>query len=131
MPRADNSTETITASFVEGTIFYFKSKESLSYVLAESGINTSVGQWVLRWDDYPEYFEIAYEGNLTPEDPFHIEGNGFKTPIATITQWCKKLSDALRKSNIPHEIVHGDYDENEFAVFSFGIKRQKGTWTTP
>ncbi len=82
--RVKNNDDVKCDSFVVGWIYYFSSKEELSVILEKGGVNNSVGGWAIELTDYPSRFKIAYVGNLSPDEPFDIEGDGYNVEIRSL-----------------------------------------------
>ncbi|MDQ1815565.1 hypothetical protein RBA41_19890 [Massilia sp. CCM 9210] len=104
-------------SYVIGEIFFTGSMDALSSLLTASGLPNSVGEWAIRLDGYPTFFEIAFVGNLSPEEPYHVDGDGYGMQLDAVALWCDKLSSCLRKNAIKHDFVHCTH-ENELCAYS-------------
>ncbi|MDQ1833311.1 hypothetical protein [Massilia scottii] len=103
-------------SYVIGEIFFTGSVDELSSRLAASGLRNSVGEWAIRLDEFPTAFEIAFVGNLSPEEPYHVHGDGYGMELEAVALWCEKLSSCLRENAIKHDFVHCTHDE-ELCVY--------------
>lgn len=104
-------------SFVWGTVLFPGTKEELEHILRRSGISATVGMWALRLFEPLWRFEIAYVGNITPEEPFQIEVDGYSIPIETVADWCERLAICLRSNGIRFEMTHFTAEGEEIHVY--------------
>lgn len=86
-------------------------------MLLESDIQNSIGQWALRLVSCQFDFKIAYVGNMTPNNPYEIDADGYQVPIEIVVSWCEKLSACLRKNKIGYEIIHFNSAQEEVNVY--------------
>ena len=93
-------------SFVQGTAFYQGSLNELAGVLAEHGLQATVGPWKLRLFEPPSRFKIAYVGNVSPDAPFEVSVDGYGIPLDVVAGWCERVARCLRDSGIRFEMTH-------------------------
>lgn len=105
-------------SYVNGTIFYRGSKEQLSSILETAGISNEVGEWAIRFNNCKAQFKISYVGNITPEQPFDVEADGYNVSTTEVSQWCEKLSNILKAELINFEITHFSSKDEEICIYS-------------
>ena len=87
----------IPDSFVAGTVYYYDSKEELAKILVGGGIDVSIGIWALRIPGFARTFEIACVGNITPEAPFEVDGDGYGVSVESVARDCERLSECLQR----------------------------------
>lgn len=107
-------------SFVAGTVYYLGSKEDLAMVLSDAGIDVSVGAWALRLPTFGRAFELAYEGDLHPDAPFRVDGDGYDVPVENVARGCERLANCLQLHRIGFDFTHFSSDEErEIRTYSF------------
>ena len=107
-------------SFVAGTVYYFGGMEDLAQILAEAGFAVRIGQWALRVDQLARAFKLGYVGNLSPDAPFNVEGDGYDFPVATVAANCARLADCLRINGIGFNFAHFSGDQQlELGTYEF------------
>jgi len=92
MPAAD--------SWVAGHLAAPATLEELAVVLAAEGFDADVGAWAVRLRDLPFPMEVCYVGNITPAEPFEVEGDGYGQPIPVVAEACARLARALAAHRI-------------------------------
>ncbi len=100
-------------SYVDGIIYFQGNKESLSSIFEVSGISNSVGEWAIRFCNCNAKFKIAYVGNITPNEPYEVEADGYGINPIEVSHWCEKLSEVLMKNSIRFEITHFNSEGEE------------------
>lgn len=107
-------------SFVMGTVYYFGDLQDLARILAEAGFAVQIGQWSIRIHQFARAFKLAYVGNLSPDEPFKVDGDGCDFPVAELTANCERLADCLRRNRIGFDFTHfaGD-QERELSAYEF------------
>lgn len=93
-------------SFVAGTVYYRGSKEDLAKVLSDAGIDVCIGVWALRLPALGRAFELAYEGNIHPNAPFRVDGDGYDTPVASVASDCQRLAECLESHRTGFDFTH-------------------------
>jgi hypothetical protein len=107
-------------SFVAGTVYYFGGMEDLAQILVEAGFAVRIGQWALRIDQLARAFKLGYVGNLSPDAPFHVEGDGYDFPVAALAANCTRLAECLRLNEIGFNFAHFSGDqEQELGTYEF------------
>lgn len=109
----------IPDSYVQGTVFYPESKEKFAQVLIGSGFAVTVGQWALRLDDCARNFEIGYVGNITPEAPFQVEGDGYGVSVDSVAKCCERLAKCLKESRIGYDFMHVTHQDEVICEYQF------------
>ena len=104
-------------SYVLGVLYYDSDLNELSKILDSANIRHIVGEWAIRLKDYPSTFKIAYVGNITPEEPYEIEVDGYDVSKEIVSSWCKKLSQVFNDKNIAFNFTHFDSDESEIEEY--------------
>ncbi len=97
---------TVPDSYVQGTVFYPESKEELADLLVRSGFSVTIGQWALSLEDWARSFKLRYVGNLSPDEQFHVDGDGYGLPVDEIARACERLAKCLREHHIGYEFFH-------------------------
>ena len=114
MRKRKPSVEMSTAdSFVSGIVFYSGTLAQLAELLAQHNLHATVGPWALRLSEPPCRFKIAYVGNITPDEPFEVEVDGYAVPHDVVAGWCERVADCLRANGIRFEMTHFNGDEQE------------------
>jgi|GEM_PF-5846394 len=93
-------------SYVQGTVFFHGSKEELAEILIAGGFTLTIGHWVVRLNDCGRYFELAYVGNISPDKPFEVEGDGYGVPVAYLSQCCERIAQCLEANEIGFDFFH-------------------------
>ena len=107
-------------SFVFGTVYYFGSKEELAQILAEAGFEVQLGHWAIRIDRIASNFELAYVGNLSPDEPFDVDGNGCDFSVEAFAASCARLAGCLQRNGIGFDFTHVSGDqERELGHYEF------------
>lgn len=106
-------------SFVVGAIFFNGGLDELSMVLAAAGLENDTGPYALKLRDFPASFEIAWVGNLSPDEPYQVDGDGYGMAVETVALWCRKLSLRLRENGIKHDFAHCHADHEEIDTYHF------------
>lgn len=107
-------------SFVTGTVYYFGSMADLGRILTEAGFVVRIGQWALRIDQFSRAFKLGYVGNLSPDAPFHVEGDGYDFPVETLTANLERLATCLSLKGIGFDFTHFSGDqEQELGTYAF------------
>jgi len=96
----------IPDSFVAGKVYYYGSKEELARILVGEGIDVNIGIWALRIPGFARTFEIAYVGNITPEAPFDVDGDGYGVSVESVARDCERLSECLKRHGIGFDFTH-------------------------
>lgn len=96
----------IPDSFVAGTVYYYDSKEDLAKILARDGIDVDIGIWALRILGFARAFKIAYIGNITPDEPFEVDGDGYGISVESVARSCERLSRCLKRHDIGFDFTH-------------------------
>jgi hypothetical protein len=107
-------------SFVMGTVYYFGDMADLARILAEASFAVQIGQWSLRIHQCARAFKLEYVGNLSPDAPFNVDGDGYDFPVAVLTANCERLAECLRRNRIGFDFTHfaGD-QERELGAYQF------------
>lgn len=106
-------------SYVSGTVFFFQSMEELAQELSDAGFTVTTGQWALHLTGCARRFEIAYVGNLSPEAPFQVTGDGYGLPVQAVAECCERLSACLRERGIGHDFLHASGRDEEIRAYQF------------
>lgn len=93
-------------SYVQGTVFFHGSKEALAEVLIAGGFTLTVGHWAVRLHDCGRSFEFGYVGNITPDKPFEVEGEGYDVPVDCMAQCCERITKCLEENEIGFDLIH-------------------------
>ena len=109
----------IPNSYVSGTVFYPESMDRLAQVLTVAGFTVTIGQWALHLDGCARRFELGYVGNITPEEPFQVEGDGFGVPVDSVAQCCERLAQCLRERGIGYDFLHATGQDEEIFAYQF------------
>jgi len=110
-------------SFVAGTVYWFESKEALAEMLRTAGFEVRVGHWALRIGDLARTFELAYVGNITPDEPFELRGDGYGLPLESVAAGCARIADWLKQNDIGFDFAHFTGDEQELGEYKFVVPR--------
>ncbi|MEM7355094.1 MAG: hypothetical protein AAF657_30070 [Acidobacteriota bacterium] len=62
-------------------------------------------------------FKIAYVGNITPKEPFEIEGDGYRVDLADAVACCSRFADVLKAHGIRFELTLFRPDGEEIITF--------------
>ena len=103
-------------SFVSGTVCFEGCRQQLAEVLAAAGIQVTIGHWALRVPGLARTFELAYVGNVTPDAPFEVDGNGYEVPIE---RGCEQLADSLRGHRIGFDFAHFTAEQELIREYRF------------
>lgn len=93
-------------SFVAGTVYYFGPMEELAQILTLEGFAVRMGTWALRIDKIARRFELGYVGNLTPDAPFNVDGEGYEFSVDVLAANCARLAECLRRNAIGFDFTH-------------------------
>ena len=105
-------------SYVNGIIYFQGNKESLSSILEVSGIANTVGEWAIRISNCNARFKIGYVGNITPNEPYEVEADGYGINPIEVSYWCERLSEILVKNSIRFEITHFNREGEEIRNYN-------------
>lgn len=79
-----------------------------------------IGQWALRFDQLASAFNLGDVGNLSPDAPSNVEGDGFDFPVTTLAVNFASLPDCLRLNGIGFGLAHFSGDEQlELGTYEF------------
>jgi hypothetical protein len=107
-------------SFVVGTVYYFGAMENLAQILTAGGFAVRIGHWALCIDQLARAFELGYVGNISPDAPFNVEGDGYDFPVDVLAAHCARLAGCLRGNGIGFEFTHISGDqEHELETYEF------------
>ncbi len=103
-------------SFADGLIYSEVTKGELASMFDSAGYPATIGQWAVRLDS-PMRFKIAYVGNITPMEPYEIEGDGYGVDLTDATTCCAKIAEVLTANGIQFEFTHMNPEGEEIAVY--------------
>ena len=103
-------------SYAEGFVFSQLTISQLASVFASADYDTDIGAWALRLKA-PLCVKFGYVGNLTPDEPFEIEIDGYGIPIDEAVNCCSKIAEILRASGISFEFTHIDATGEDIALY--------------
>ena len=104
-------------SYVCGLITTQISMSKLSALLANSGYANELGSWKIRTKT-KMCFSFAYVGNLTPEEPYEIEGDGYDVPLEEAVKECEELAKFLSKHGLEYGFTHIDGLEEDICEYT-------------
>lgn len=110
---------TVPDSFVMGDLFYPESKEKLALILVEAGIEVTVGNWSVRLENFARTFSLRYVGNLTPESPFQVDGDGYGVPVEFVAACCDRLATCLREHRIGYDFFHATGEQEVICEYQY------------
>ena len=103
-------------SYAEGFIFSRMTIPQLAAVFSSAGYDTNIGTWALRVKT-PMCVKFGYVGNLTPDEPFEIEIDGYGVPIDEAVSCCNEIAEVLCASGVQFEFTHIDGAEKDIAFY--------------
>lgn len=107
-------------SYVQGTVLYPDSKEQLAEILVRAGFAVTVGQWSLRLEGCARAFHLRHVGNITPEAPFDVEGDGHDVAVGEVAECCERLARCLREHRIGYDFLHVARGDEVIGEYSYG-----------
>ena len=110
-------------SFVAGTLYWFESKEALAGMLSAAGFEVRNGHWALQLGGLARTFELAYVGNITPDTPFEVRGDGYGLPLESVAAGCARLAGWFKQNSIGFDFAHFTGNEEELAEYKFSVPR--------
>ena len=117
-------------SFADGFIFSDVTKDKLAAIFDSAGYPATIGDWAVRLKS-PMRFKIAYVGNLTPKEPYEIEGDGYGVTPEDASECCARFSEVLAASGISFELTHMKPDGEEIAFYENNKQSEQGAVSNP
>ena len=110
-----------------GTVYFYGTKEDLGQILSAAGFDVHLGPWALRISDFARNFELGYVGNITPDAPFEVRGDGYGVPVDTVATSSERLAECLKRSDVAFDFAHFSGDEREIREYKYGRPASQST----